>query len=123
MHAQVVLLSHIWISYSFSRRVMMCKPWQVDFVWINRDQKSFEWFLNLLGELEAEQTQGGALSQRIVDMRLFMTAAASKTDIKGMGLQLAMDLLHETEKRDVITGLQTRTLSGRPDWDKVSESR
>lgn len=89
-------------------------------MWINRDQKSFEWFLNLLGELEAEQTQGGALSQRIVDMRLFMTAAASKTDIKGMGLQLAMDLLHETEKRDVITGLQTRTLPGRPDWDKVS---
>ncbi|KAK9394166.1 NADPH oxidase 5 [Crotalus adamanteus] len=28
---------------------------QVDFVWINRDQKSFEWFISLLTQLEAIQ--------------------------------------------------------------------
>ena len=28
---------------------------KVDFIWINRDQKSFEWFLNLLTKIEAEQ--------------------------------------------------------------------
>ena len=26
-----------------------------DFIWINRDQKSFEWFLNLLSMIEADQ--------------------------------------------------------------------
>ena len=25
---------------------------KVDFIWINRDQKSFEWFINLLSQLE-----------------------------------------------------------------------
>ena len=28
---------------------------KVDFIWINRDQKSFEWFLNLLTKIEADQ--------------------------------------------------------------------
>ena len=32
---------------------------KVDFFWINRDQKSFEWFVKLLSQLEVEQAQGG----------------------------------------------------------------
>ena len=37
---------------------------QVDFFWINRDQKSFEWFVKLLSQLEIEQAeQGGAMSR------------------------------------------------------------
>jgi hypothetical protein len=36
----------------------------VDFFWINRDQKSFEWFVKLLSQLEIEQAeQGGAMSR------------------------------------------------------------
>lgn len=30
-------------------------PGQVDFIWINRDQKSFEWFVSLLTKLEMDQ--------------------------------------------------------------------
>jgi len=33
----------------------MFKLKKVDFFWINRDQKSFEWFVNLLSQLEIEQ--------------------------------------------------------------------
>ena len=33
---------------------------KVDFIWINRDQKSFEWFVNLLSQLEAEQQERSA---------------------------------------------------------------
>ena len=37
---------------------------KVDFFWINRDQKSFEWFVKLLSQLEIEQAeQGGAMSR------------------------------------------------------------
>ena len=37
---------------------------QVDFFWINRDQKSFEWFVKLLSQLEIEQAEhGGAMSR------------------------------------------------------------
>ena len=30
-------------------------PFQVDFFWINREQRSFEWFFQLLTQLEVEQ--------------------------------------------------------------------
>lgn len=33
----------------------MCWTFQVDFIWINRDQKSFEWFVSLLTKLEMDQ--------------------------------------------------------------------
>ena len=48
-----------------------------------------------------------------------MTSALRKTDMKAIGLQMALDLLHKKEKRDLITGLRTRTQAGRPDWEKV----
>ena len=36
----------------------------MDFFWINRDQKSFEWFVKLLSQLEIEQAEhGGAMSR------------------------------------------------------------
>ena len=40
--------------------------------------------------------------------------------MKAIGLHMALDLIHEKQQKDLITGLQTRTLAGRPDWDKVS---
>ena len=52
---------------------------------------------------------------------MFMTSALDKTDMKGVGLQMALEILHKKEKKDLITGLRTRTQAGRPDWDKVSE--
>ncbi|XP_052756784.1 NADPH oxidase 5 [Galleria mellonella] len=91
---------------------------KVDFFWINREQRSFEWFVSLLSQLEMEQAeQGGA--ERFLDMHMYITSALQRTDMKAVGLQLALDLLHEKEKRDLITGLKTRTNAGRPNWDKV----
>lgn len=34
-----------------------CCIFQVDFIWINRDQKHFEWFVSLLTKLEMEQAE------------------------------------------------------------------
>ena len=51
-----------------------------------------------------------------------MTSALRKTDMKAIGLQMALDLIHRKENRDLITGLKTRTQTGRPDWEKVSSS-
>lgn len=50
---------------------------------------------------------------------MYITSALQRTDMKAVSLQLAMDLLHQKEKRDLITGLKTRTTAGRPNWDKV----
>uniref|UniRef100_A0A8D0H113 NADPH oxidase 5 n=1 Tax=Sphenodon punctatus TaxID=8508 RepID=A0A8D0H113_SPHPU len=91
---------------------------QVDFIWINRDQKSFEWFVSLLTKLEMEQTEEEA-EGRFLEMHMYMTSALSKNDMKAIGLQMALDLLAKKENRDSITGLKTRTQPGRPDWTKV----
>ncbi|XP_061227071.1 NADPH oxidase 5 [Neopsephotus bourkii] len=91
---------------------------KVDFIWINRDQKHFEWFVSLLTKLEleqAEQEPGG----RFLEMHMYMTSALGKHDMKGIALQMALDLLAAKEHRDSITGLRTRTQPGRPDWSKV----
>ncbi|XP_060064891.1 NADPH oxidase 5-like [Ylistrum balloti] len=97
---------------------------KVDFVWVNRDQKAFEWFVSLLTQLEIDQAEietcGGAEgSNRIIDMHMFMTAAQKKTDMKGIGLQMALDLMHKKENKDMITGLRTKTEPGRPNWGKL----
>lgn len=94
---------------------------KVDFFWINRDQRSFEWFVNLLSQLEIEQAElGGAMERYMthilfvhfnqmiwkhlangsfccsfLDMHMYITSALQKTDMKAVGLQLALDLLHE----------------------------
>ncbi|XP_069103028.1 NADPH oxidase 5-like [Argopecten irradians] len=96
---------------------------KVDFIWINRDQKCFEWFMSMLTELELEQAEldrsdSGSL-ERIIDMQFYMTSVKDLTDMKGIGLQIAMDLLHKKDHRDLITGLHTRTQAGRPKWGKV----
>ncbi|XP_044590115.1 NADPH oxidase 5 isoform X1 [Cotesia glomerata] len=99
--------------------VTVMKLRKVDFFWINRDQRSFEWFVNLLSQLEIEQAELGSSLERFLEMHMYITSALQKNDMKAVGLQLAMDLLHEKEKRDLITGLKTRTNAGRPNWDKV----
>ena len=93
---------------------------KVDFIWINRDQKSFEWFVNLLSQLEAEQQEheGGELG-RFLEMHMYVTSALQRTDMKAVALQLALDLMHEKEKKDMVTGLKARTNAGRPNWTKV----
>ncbi|KAG6451715.1 LOW QUALITY PROTEIN: NADPH oxidase 5 [Manduca sexta] len=91
---------------------------KVDFFWINREQRSFEWFVSLLSQLEMEQAELDG-QDRFLDMHMYITSALQKSDMKAVGLQLALDLLHEKEKRDLITGLKTRTNAGRPNWDKV----
>lgn len=67
----------------------------MDFFWINRDQRSFEWFVNLLSQLEIEQAELGATMERFLEMHMYITSALQKNDMKAIGLQLAMDLLHE----------------------------
>ncbi|XP_059190334.1 NADPH oxidase 5 [Centropristis striata] len=91
---------------------------KVDFIWINRDQKSFEWFVSLLTKLEMDQADEEP-EGRFLQMHMYMTSALSKNDMKAIGLQMALDLLAKKEKKDSITGLRTRTQPGRPEWGKV----
>ncbi|EMP36033.1 NADPH oxidase 5 [Chelonia mydas] len=104
-------------SWSESLKDDEMKLRKVDFIWINRDQKSFEWFVSLLTKLEMDQADEEP-EGRFLEMHLYMTSALSKNDMKAIGLQMALDLLAKKEKKDSITGLRTRTQPGRPDWSK-----
>ncbi|XP_070563346.1 NADPH oxidase 5-like [Ptychodera flava] len=91
---------------------------KVEFIWINRDQKSFEWFVDLIGRLEKDLQEHGPFDN-FLNFHLYMTSAIHIQQCAGFGLELALDLLHRRDRRDLLTGLQSRTKSGRPDWDKV----
>ena len=72
---------------------------KVDFFWINREQKAFEWFLQLLSQLEMEQAeeyedQLKGLSSNFLDIHLYMTSFSPNKDINAMALKLALDLMH-----------------------------
>lgn len=41
----------------FGSKAEAAASFQVDFIWINRDQKHFEWFVSLLTKLEMEQAE------------------------------------------------------------------
>lgn len=56
---------------------------------------------------------------RFLDMHMYITSALQKNDVKAVMLQMALDLIHQEKKVDLITGLKTRTQAGRPNWDKV----
>ena len=58
--------------------------------------------------------------ERFLDMHMYITSALQKTDMKAVGLHLALDLLYQKNRRDLVTGLRSRTNVGRPNWNKVS---
>ena len=67
---------------------------KVDFFWINREQRSFEWFVEVLSQLEMEQAEMGSALGRFLDLHMYITSALKKTDLKAVGLQMALDLIH-----------------------------
>ena len=68
---------------------------KVDFFWINRDQKSFEWFLKLLNQMEAEQAGDEVGNHKFLDIHMYLTAALQKTDMRAIALQTAIEVLHK----------------------------
>ncbi len=71
----------------------------MDFFWINRDQRSFEWFVHLLSQLEIEQAEQGGAMDRFLDMHMYITSALQS--MKAVGLQLALDLLHKKVNKSI----------------------
>ena len=93
---------------------------KVDFFWVNRDQTSFEWFVDLLSQLEQEQREKGGSLKRFLDLHMFVTSAKARLDMKVVALQLALDILYNNRgDSDCVEALQSRLRAGRPDWSSV----
>lgn len=89
---------HCHVPSCLSLPATLRKLRKVDFVWVNRDIGSFEWFLEVLAELEAEQQVVGAAMETFLSLHLYKTGTTPLSP----SLPLASSI---------------RT--GRPDWDKV----
>ena len=48
----------------------------------------------MLSQLEMEQAEMGGVFDRFLDLHMYITSALKKTDMKAVGLQMALDLLH-----------------------------
>lgn len=107
---------HCWVE-KLPHSIMKLR--KVDFIWINRNQQSLEWFVRMLSDLEMEQAMFGDVLERFLDIHIYITSALDRTDMKAVGLHMALDLLHQKDKRCLITGLKRRTQPGRPNWDEV----
>lgn len=84
---------------------------KVHFVWMSSDQHAFEWFTELLSELEATDREG------LFDIHIYFTGA--RADMAGDTLDLARAVLADHTQSDVVTGLRARTRFGRPDFDAL----
>ena len=84
---------------------------RVDFVWLNRDQYSFEWFVELLASLERCDRRG------LVHVHVFMTGGRS--DAVSAAFDLARQAALVAGEPDVVTGLRLETHMGAPDWREL----
>ena len=46
-------------------------------------------------------------------MHMYVTSAQQKTDMSAVALQMALDILHKKEERDLVTGLKSRMNAGK----------
>lgn len=91
---------------------------KVDFIWVNRDYQSFEWFIELLGELEMQQLNlTSNESERFIDIHLYMTSASVVQEIKPLEYHMA-DKLEQMQNRNKNFSLKLNP--GRPNFDDVS---
>jgi ferredoxin-NADP reductase len=81
---------------------------RLDFVWLNRDQYSFEWFVDLLGSLDRLD------KRRLVRVHVYMTGGRS--DATSAAFDLARQAAFIAGEPDVVTGLRIETHMGNPDW-------
>ncbi|CAM4881287.1 unnamed protein product [Rotaria socialis] len=96
---------------------------KVDFIWVTREQRSLEWFISLLAQMEIEQQRLRQISDKgsLLEFHLYVTSAQSQADLKALNIYLSLDLIgrENSTNCDAIDGLRQRTKHGRPDWDQV----
>jgi len=95
---------------------------KVDFIWVSRDHKSFEWFLKLLSQFEQEQDAYCTLNpdeRRFLTIQLYFTEIKDDEYVGHYPLELVTQLWAEVAGGDIFTGLKARTHIGRPQWNNI----
>jgi hypothetical protein len=97
---------------------------KIDFIWITREQRSLEWFISMLSQMEIQQRK---LSKKddsgmFMESHLYVTSAKRQSDLKALSLQFTLDAIYSQEENNLIDGLRKRTRYGRPNWDVVMQN-
>jgi len=79
---------------------------KVYFFWISRDKNAFEWFSDLLAAIEGENINN------FLEIHTYLTGQLSVDEIRG--IMYGVD-----QGSDQITGLQSPTHFGRPNWKEI----
>lgn len=109
---------------------------KVDFIWITREQRSLEWFISMLSQMEIEQAKQLQIHQKhhhqsttsssknplFLETHLYVTSAKRQSDLRSISLHLTLDAICSQEDSHLIDGLKKRTHFGRPNWDIVLQS-
>jgi hypothetical protein len=98
---------------------------KVDFIWVNRNHRNFEWFLNLLHEFEREQETYLELNvneRRFLDIHLHFTGIKCNEDVGNSSSDLITNVWTQITGHDVFTALKSKTHIGRPNWNELFQS-
>ncbi len=79
---------------------------------MNRDYQSFEWFVELLGQLELQQMNSRSL-ERFINIHLYMTSAKCVQEIKP-------SVFSELNSTTQLNEFSLKIRPGRPNLDHVS---
>ncbi|WP_370980297.1 EF-hand domain-containing protein [Agaribacterium sp. ZY112] len=83
----------------------------IHFHWLNRSQKSYSWFIDLLQQADKQ------LGDRNFKLHIHLTSLTRS--LSNIVMQIAFDVFWYTMRFDPLTGLCARTSAGRPNWDSV----
>ncbi|CAF3549158.1 unnamed protein product [Rotaria sp. Silwood1] len=110
------------INYSSKGLVGNRRLKKVDFIWVNRDYKNFEWFLNLLRQFEQEQEYylaSNSNEKRFLDIHLYFTEIKHDENIGHVPLDLVTKIWAQIAGQDIFTSLKSKTHIGRPQWQDI----
>lgn len=121
------ILQSLWFKYSKSLKTCSkCDhQWydqleqknlkRVDFIWVNRDYQAFEWFIELLGQLELQQINSNN-SERFIGIHLYMTSASDVQELKPLDNP---DFDKKGQIQSKMDDFSLKLNPGRPDFDQV----
>jgi len=79
---------------------------KVYFYWISRDKNAFEWFNEVLAALEQENISN------FLEINIYLTGQLGVDEIRNV-------MYNIDDEQDQITGLQSPTFFGRPNWPEI----
>ncbi|KAL3897286.1 MAG: hypothetical protein SGCHY_003514, partial [Lobulomycetales sp.] len=106
------VLKSFW--YRLSQPELM-KLRKVYFIWVCRDYTAFEWFHDLILELETDAKASNRNFSELLDVSIYLTGKLGIDNV----YNICVNEAEEGNRIDTITGLESKTHFGRPDLDKV----